>query len=334
MSQDQQPFSESAAAPTAPEVYSAAQLRAEVMANAGAGDMGAFHPAASRAAPLEPAPETPAAAPHAPAAPTPAPGPDVASELARMRAEVLALQQQAAKPDEPEKPAEPPKPAHPLEAHARTVLGDGAQPRHLERAVSLLEQGMQWEAFLRHHEANPTPAAETEKKRAHAAMAKLRSDLDDLRELAGLHGELAAIKAEREAAKKPTPEQQAKERETFLTEKIFTADVLGKHHPHLWASMQANPLARGYVIDQLLRLPYDNRERFLAQGDEILHRLDAQCAPASQAPGTVATTPAAPAPQRSSTVPSAPASAGEQAPLSSSDFWRNVRNNFEARANN
>lgn len=333
MSQDQQPSSEPAVAPTepsAPSVYTAAEIRANILAKTGAQDMGAFHPAAARvAAPVEPPVDVEPSVPTAPAATASQSG-DVAAELAAMRAEVAALQARAQ--PEPETPptADPAKPAHPLEAHAKSVLGPGAQPKHVEQAVGIIEEAMQWEAFDRWHEANPSESSASERARASKQLAALRSKLDGLSELATLHAQLAEIRAEAAKAKQPDPEQQKRERSEFLTGKIFTAEVLGAHHPNLWAAMQTAPAMRTLVQEKLLALPYDTE--FYSRGDAILHSLDAQCAPApaaDKAPVAVPRQP--PRPAQPPPPPQPPAPTGDQPFLTRRDFWARVENGFAAR---
>lgn len=323
--------------PAAPEIYSAAQLRAEALERTGRTNMGEFMPRGRAPAAPEPEFDAEEAAASAESGQAPAPqGGDVAAELAAMRAEVAALQRQAQPEPEPtaEPAAEPAKPAHPLEAHARTVLGPGAQPKHVARAVTLLEQAMQWDAFARHHEANPSEASGAELARAKRARAEIDRELDGLSELAQLHAQQAELRAELAKSKAPDPEQQKRERSESLTAKIFTPEAMGRYHPNLWAAMQGLPAMRKLVHEQLMALPYD--AQFAARGDAILHALEAECTPA-EPPAKPAAAPVAPAPHARTIKappprPPAPTPPAEQPVLTREQWRRQLANNFEARS--
>jgi hypothetical protein len=280
----------------------------------------------------------PAAEPPTAVQPAPPPEPPAVAtaptqpsdDLAALRAEVAALQQRARQPElEPPAPAEPAKPAHPLEAHAKQVLGPGAQPHHVERAVELLDQGMQWQRVLDHHAANPTPSSAAEVTKARRAMATLQQQVEDIAERARLHAQIAELRG---AHEKPKPEQRMQQRAQVLD------SVLADHgpqamgmHPNLSAAMQADPKVAEQVKAHLMRLPDD--EHFIARGNEVLHMLDrayagraqAAPAPAPSPPPAVAT----PAPTK--VQPQEFAGAG--APLvSRQDFWSAVHNGIAAKA--
>jgi hypothetical protein len=306
------------------------------MERAGKADMGQFLPS------YRPEPEPVSVAPAVPeasAAPAPAPASsDVASELAAMRAEVAALQRQAQPAPEPEAvPApEPATPANPLEAHARTVLGPGAQPKHVARAVTLLEQAMQWDAFSRHHEANPTATSAGELAKAQRAREAIDREIDGLSEIAALHAQQAELRAELAKSKQPDPEALAKQRSERL-DAAFSSEALAQYHPHLASAIKTNPVMRKLVVEKLMALPYD--ATFDARGDAILHALNDELVPTEAAPVPVAATPApvvtrAPAPKPPAPrAPVAPPPAEQ--PILTRQQWREqLANQFAARSRN
>lgn len=324
-------------APATPEVYTSAQLRAEAMERAGRSDMGQFLPSYRAPEPEADAPTAPGEQPSG-SAPAMANGGDVAGELAAMRAEVAALRKQADPEPEPEpEPEQPAAPAHPLEAHAKSVLGPGAQPKHLARAVTLLEQAMQWDAFARHHEANPSESSSTELARAKRARAEIDRELDGLSELASLHAQQAELRAELARSKQPDPEQQKRARADTLTGQIFTDEAMGKYHPHLWAAMKGMPAMRKLVHEQLMALPFD--ATFAARGDEILHALEAECTPVEAPAATHSAVPAPAATPRSPKPPvqrpPAPTAEPGEKPILTRQQWREqFANQFAARSRN
>lgn len=318
------------AAPAEPKIYTTAEHRAAIMERSGATSMADFHPAAgSRPAPTEAAPVMPPADP-APAAPIPpslAPpaGPDVATELARMRAEVEKLQQLAAEPDEvPE--AAPTAPAHPLEAHARQVLGAGAQPHHIARTVELLDTGLSWQRFLSHHEANLTPAGAAEVAKAKRALDGIQREIAGMSELASLHAKVAELT---EQTTRVTPEQRQQERTRVVASALDNPDHMAKHLPALHKVMQARPAMAETIKAYLLALPDD--ESFIERGDAYLFSLDAAFATQEPAPvAAPAAPPPAPAPAQRTPVHVQPAG-HTGAFVTRRDFWAKVQNGYEAR---
>lgn len=344
-----------AAEPT--RFYSAAEQRAAILERTGAANMGAFHPAAPRAQDAaEPAPEAPAAPVEAPTAP---PEPSAPArddgELAALRAELATLQQRMAEPEQVA-PAPPATPPHPLEAHARQVLGDGAQPHHVARAVELYEQQQRWKAFVEHHEMHPSDAAPAEIAKAKRAMAQNEQQIADLTERAQLHAAIAALKGERE---KPTPEQRKQARGVELDGILGNEQVMGQHHPNLARAMSADPAMRESVKAYLLALPEDDAT-FRVLGNHYLHAMDAMAAkvaPSAPAPAApqAASAPAATPPRQTPAPRVAPAPgaappnmakdgprvpihmtppAPEQPFVSRRDHWERVNNNWAARHGN
>lgn len=336
-------------APDAGRFYTSAEQRASILARTGASDLGAFHPAAPAPAASTPAPtetqqpaETAAPAPTAPA-PTALPPSDVAAELAAMRAEVAALQARTKEP-EAAAPEPPAAPAHPLEAHARNVLGPGAQPHHVQRAVTMLEEGMRWKAVLEHHAKHPSDAAPAAKEQAQRALDEIQRQVQDLAELATLHAQLGELRAQQQA---PKPEQRMQERSQTLDKVLADATHMGAHHPNLTRAMAANPAVREQARAYLMALPDD--EHFAARGDAYLHNLDAMFATAPvAAPQPTQPPPAAaketnvpklpqtaPPPAQPTGGPRYPVTATsngtEQPFVSRKDFWDRVNNGFAAR---
>lgn len=313
-----------------PKIYTAAEQRAAIFERSGATSMGDFHPAAPARPAAEPAlVATPVdAAPAAPVAPAMAPpaGPDVASELARMRAEVEKLQKLSAEPDEaPEAP--PAAPAHPLEAHARQVLGAGAQPHHIARTVELLDTGLSWQRFLAHHEVNPTPAGAAEVAKAKRALDGIQREIASMGELAALHAKVAELT---EQTARVTPEQRQQQRAAVVNAAL--ANGVAQHHPALHKAMQAKPAMVEAIKAYLLALPDD--ESFLERGDAYLFSLDAAFA-VQETPAAPVAAPAAPVPVPTSQ-PAKPPVHVQPAGQTNSfvtrrDFWARVQNGYEAR---
>jgi hypothetical protein len=311
-----------------PKIYTTAEHRAAIMERAGATSMADFHPAArpvpaaSTPPPVAPPPDAATAVP-APPPIAPLAGPDVASELARMRAEVEKLQQLAAVPDEA--PEEPPSaPAHPLEAHARQVLGAGAQPHHVARTVELLDAGLSWQRFMAHHEANPTPAGASEVVKAKRALDGIQREIASMGELASLHAKVAELT---EQTTKVTPEQRHQQRSAVVNAAL--ANGVAQHHPALHKAMQAKPAMVEAVKAYLLAIPDD--ESFLERGDAYLFSLDAAFATQESAPAAAPAAPPVPAapPQRT---PIHVQPAGHtSAFVTRRDFWAKVQNGYEAR---